>query len=64
MNIPRGTYNVVRSVVVTALVTVVAIVALAYLLLLLPSVQERLCSKGEKALGEFLNTEVSIGSVS
>ena len=64
MNIPRGTYNVVRSVVVTALVTVVAIVALAYLLLLLPSVQERLCNKGEKALGEYLNTEVNIGSVS
>ena len=64
MNIPKGTYNVLRSVVVTALVTVVAVVALLYLLLLLPSVQERLCDKGEKALSEYLNTEVNIGSVS
>lgn len=53
-----------RSVVVTALVTVVALIALAYLLLFLPPVQERLCHEGEKALGEFLNTEVNIGSVS
>lgn len=53
-----------RSVVVTALVAVVAIVALAYLLLPLPFVQQRLCAEGEKALGEFLNTRVQIGSVS
>ena len=64
MNIPKGTYNVLRSVVMTALVTVVAVVALLYLLLLLPPVQARLCHEGEKALGKFLNTEVSIGSVS
>ncbi len=64
MNIPRGTYNVLRSVVVTALVMVVAAVALIYLLLLLPPVQQRLCDEGEKALGEFLNTTVEIGSVS
>ena len=64
MNIPRGTYNVLRSVVVTVLVTVVALFALLYLLLLLPSVQERLCQKGEKALSEYLNTNVEIGSVS
>ncbi len=64
MNITRGTYNVVRSVVVTALVTVVAFIALAYSLLQLPPVQERLCKEGEKALSEFLNTQVSIGSVS
>ena len=64
MNLTRGTYNVVRSVVVTALVAVVALVALAYLLLLSPPVQKRLCSEGEKALGEYLNTEVNIGSVS
>ena len=64
MNIHKGTYNVLRSVVVTALVTVIALFALLYLLLLLPPVQERLCSEGEKALGEFLNTRVDIGSVS
>ena len=64
MNISKGTYNVLRSVVVTILVTVVALFALLYLLLLLPSVQERLCSEGEKALSEYLNTRVEIGSVS
>jgi hypothetical protein len=64
MNISRGTYNVVRSVVVTILVTVVALFALLYLLLLLPPVQERLCQKGERALSEYLNTTVDIGSVS
>ncbi len=64
MNISKGTYNVLRSVVVTILVTVVALFALLYLLLLLPSVQERLCSEGEKVLSEYLNTRVEIGSVS
>ena len=64
MNISRGTYNVVRSVVVTLLVAVVAIVAMAYLLLLLSPVQQWLCDKGEKALSEYLNTDVNIGSVS
>ena len=64
MNFSRGTYNVVRSVVVTALVTVVAVVALAYLLLLLPPVQRHLCQESEKALIEYLNTDVNIGSVS
>lgn len=63
MNIARGTYNLLRSVVVTVLVTAVVLFALAYLLLLLPPVQDRLCREGEKALGEFLNTEVSIGGV-
>ena len=53
-----------RSVVVTTLVAVVALIALAYLSLFLPPVQERLCREGEKALGEFLKTEVNIGSVS
>ena len=64
MKFTKGTYNVLRSIVVTLLVTTVSIVALAYLLLLLPPVQERLCREGEKALSEFLNTEVKIGSVS
>ena len=64
MNLPRGTYNVLRSVVVTALVTVVVLFALLYLSLLLPPVQERLCREGEKTLSEMLNTQVDIGSVS
>ena len=63
MNVSKGTYNVLRSVVVTTLVTVIALVALAYLLPLSPLVQERLRREGEKALSEFLDTEVRIGSV-
>ena len=50
--------------VVTVLVTVVVLVALANLLLLSPAVQDRLRREGEKALSEYLDTEVRIGSVS
>ncbi len=64
MNFTRGTYNVLRSVVVTILASLVGLFALAYLLLLLPPVQDKLRHEGEKALGEYLNTTVSIGSVS
>ena len=64
MNFTRGTYNVVRSVVVTSLALVVGLFALAYLLLLLPPVQDKLRHEGEKALGEYLNTSVKVGSVS
>ena len=53
-----------RSVVVTALVAVVALFAIAYLLLMSPPMQARLCREGEKALSEYLNTTVDIGSVS
>ena len=64
MNITRGTYNALRTVAVTLLVTVTTMIASAYLLLLLPSVQQRLCHEGEKALAELLGTDVNIGSVS
>ena len=64
MNFTRGTYNVVRSVVVTSLALVVGLFALAYLLLLLPPVQDKLRHEGEKALGEYLNTSVKVSSVS
>ena len=64
MNVSRRTYNVVRSVVVTTLVLIIALFALLYLLLLQPPVQQRLCKAGEKALSEYLNTTVRIGSVS
>ena len=63
MNLTKRTYNVVRSVVVTALVTVVLLFALSYLLLLMPPVQDRVCREGEKALSEYLGTTVDIGSV-
>ena len=64
MNFTRGTYNVLRSVVVTTLALLVALVAMADLLLLLPSVQDKLRQKGEQALSEYLDTDVTIGSVS
>ena len=63
MNLSRGTYNVLRSVVVTALIAVVVLFALAYLVLMSPPMQARLCREGEKALSEYLNTTVDIGSV-
>ena len=64
MSLPRGIYNVLRSVVVTTLVMAVALIAIAYPLLLLSPVQQRLRAEGEKALSNYLNTEVNIGSVS
>ena len=64
MNFTRGTYNVLRSVVVTTLALLVSLSAFAYLILLMPPIQEKLLHQGEKALSEYLNTSVSIGSVS
>jgi len=56
----KWTYKTLRSVVVTALVAIVAIFALAYALLMLPSVQQKIKHEGEKALSEYLKTDVSI----
>ena len=64
MSFTKGTYRALRGVVVTTLVTVVALIALADVLLLLSPVQDYMRHKGEEALSEFLNTQVEIGSVS
>lgn len=59
----RHLYNILRTLLVTTLVTIVAVFALSYLLLSLPAVQNKIRLKAESALSEYLHTNVSIGRV-
>ena len=61
--IPRYLYNTLRTIIVIALVAVVALYAVPYVLLQLPSVQERIKGEGEQWLSEYLGTDVSIDRV-
>lgn len=63
MKAAHGVYNVIRSIVVTVLVVAVLLFALAYVLLSLPQVQNKIRQAGEKSLSEYLKTDVSIGKV-
>lgn len=56
-------YNMMRVVIVTVLVTSLTIFATSYIVLSLPSFQNRVRTFGEKALGDFLHTQVTIGKV-
>lgn len=60
----RYTYNVVRMIIVTLLVTVVSLYALLYILLCIPAVQQKIKSVGEEELSKFLKTDVKIGELS
>ena len=60
----RHTYNVVRSIIVFFLVTVVTLYALLYILLCIPSIQQKIKAEGEKELSKFLKTNVQIGELS
>ena len=60
----RHTYNVVRSIIVFFLVTVVTLYALLYILLCIPSIQQMIKAEGEKELSKFLKTNVQIGELS
>ena len=59
----KWTYKSVRTVAVTLLVAVTVVFAGVYVALLLPPVQQRLKAEGEKALSEWLHTQVTIGDV-
>ena len=61
--LPRKFYNALRAIVVTVLVTAVALYAGLYVALLIPSVQQRIKNQGEKALSEYLGTQVSIEKI-
>ena len=61
--LPRKFYNALRAIVVTVLVTAVALYAGLYVALLIPSVQQRIKNQGEKALSEYLGTQVSIDKI-
>ena len=60
----RHTYNVVRSIIVSFLVTVVTLYALLYILLCIHSIQQKIKAEGEKELSKFLKTNVQIGELS
>ena len=60
----RHSYNVVRSIIVFFLVTVVTLYALLYILLCIPSIQQMIKAEGEKELSKFLKTNVQIGELS
>ena len=60
----RYTYNVIRLLIVTILVTGVSLYALMYVLLCIPAVQNKIKTIGEEELSKFLKTEVKIGRLS
>ena len=60
----RYTYNVIRLLIVTILVTGVSLYALMYVLLCIPAVQNKIKTIGEEELSKFLKTEVKIGQLS
>ena len=62
--IARYLYNTLRTAAVTILVVPVLAFALAYVLLVLPSVQNKIKHEGEKALSELLHTQVTIHKIS
>ena len=59
----RYSYNVVRSIVVTAIVAIVAVYALLYILLSVPVVQNRIKGVVEHELSDTLKTHVTIVSL-
>ncbi len=59
----RHTYNVIRTVLVTALVASFAIYVLLYVLLCIPAVQNKIKTEGEEFLSEYLKTHVTIGDI-
>lgn len=59
----RHTYNVIRTIIVSALVTVVTLYAILYILLSIPAIQQRIKAEGEKELSKFLKTNVKIGEL-
>ena len=57
----KKVYNVLRAVLVTGIVLAVGVYLLAYVLLSLPSVQDKVKSRVEDEAGKYLGTEVTIG---
>lgn len=60
----RKVYNIIRAVIVVALVAAILIYAGAYVLLSLPAVQQRIKQRAELEAGKYLETNVTIGQLS
>ena len=60
----KKTYKVIRTILVTTIVTVVVLYGLAYILLSIPAIQNKIKAYGERELSEYLKTDVTIGDIS
>lgn len=63
MKIWHSIYNVVRSILVTAILGVAVVYILLYLVVSMPSIQSRIRQTGSSELGMLLGTNVSIGDI-
>ncbi|WP_407402971.1 translocation/assembly module TamB domain-containing protein [Sodaliphilus sp.] len=59
----RKIYNILRLAIVTALVSIVGVFAIAYVALSIPAVQDKIKEVGEEELSNLLHTDVKIGEV-
>ncbi|MEG2819563.1 MAG: hypothetical protein RR868_02285, partial [Muribaculaceae bacterium] len=57
-------YKIIRSILVTGIVTCVAIYVMLFLILSIPATQNKIREIGEVELSKLLHTKVSIGSIS
>lgn len=57
-------YNLLRLTIVTILVAIVGLFAIAYIALSIPSIQNKIKAVGEQELSNLLNTQVTINNVS
>ena len=60
----KKTYKVIRTILVTTIITVVVLYGLAYILLSIPAIQNKIKAYGEEKLSEYLKTDVTIGDIS
>lgn len=63
-NIAYRIYNIVRSVLVTAILVVVTVYVFLYFFMSIPSVQGKIRQAGSQELSKLLGTEVTIGDIS
>lgn len=63
MTVTRSIYRVVRSILFTAVLTVVALIAIVYISISIPAVQRSLKNVAERELSALIGGRVSISSV-
>jgi len=63
MSLTRSVYKVVRSVAFTAVLTVVTMIAVLYIAVSVPAIQNRIKERAEQELSAFLGGRVTISSL-
>lgn len=63
MSATRSVYKVLRSLVFTTVLVVIGLVALLYIAMSVPAVQNLVCQRAERELSDFLGGRVEISSV-